>query len=77
MNKKGTWRERLEIETLDLKDKVNALHAYMETMFFYDLTREDKDLLYAQYHAMLTYLQILGKRCELHGIKLNREEIKK
>jgi len=43
----------------------------MRTEKFPTLNRVDKDLLYDQYHAMLTYLQILGKRCELHKIALN------
>lgn len=65
------WKVRLKEETLVLAAKLNRLGDYMRTEKFPTLNRVDKDLLYDQYHAMLTYLQILGKRCELHKIALN------
>lgn len=68
-----SWQGRLKIETLELAEKVNKLHTYMATDAFYQLPREDKDLLYKQEKFMMGYLQILGKRCELHGIKLGGE----
>ena len=65
------WKERLRDETHELASKVNKLSDYMRTNAFYQLDRANKDLLYDQHHAMLTYLQILGKRCELNGIVLS------
>ena len=65
------WKGRLAYETMQLAEKCNKLNDYMRTQAFYELPRIDKDLLYEQYHAMLNYLQVLGKRCELYGIKLN------
>jgi hypothetical protein len=63
-------KKRLVEETLKLGEKVNKLHAFMASTMFYFLPRADKDLLYEQEKAMMTYLQILGKRCELHNIDL-------
>ena len=65
-----TWQERLRDETKELAERLNRLQDYMRTPAFYNLPRVDKDLLYSQYHAMLSYLQILGQRCELHNIML-------
>jgi len=68
--KENDWKNRLRDETLELAKKYNALQDYMRTKAFYELPRVDKDLLYEQSHHMLSYLQVLGKRCELHGIDL-------
>lgn len=65
------WRERLEKETTGLAERVNKLQDFMRTDAFYMLNRKRKDLMYDQLHAMLTYLQILGKRCEVEGIALD------
>lgn len=62
------WRERLEEETKELAERLNKLQDFMRTDAFYILDRKRKDLMYDQLHAMLTYLQVLGKRCELEGI---------
>lgn len=66
----GDFKDRLNIETHELMTKTNKLGDFMRTKDFYDLQRIDKDLLYEQYHAMLNYLQILGKRCERLDVKL-------
>ncbi len=71
------WKTRLAEETLGLAKKTNKLNDFMRTNGFYELNREDKDLLYEQYRCMITYLQILGFRCEKHGIKLSIKEIEK
>lgn len=68
------FEERLIQETEDLKGKVNKLNDFMRTKEFYDLGREEKDLMYSQYKAMLDYLRILGKRLELRQLKLKFEE---
>jgi hypothetical protein len=65
-----TWQKRLREETLELAKRVNKLHDYMKTLAFYNLERPDKDLLYSQESSMMEYLQILGIRCEMHGITL-------
>ena len=64
------WQDRLKKETEDLRYDVNKLQDFTRTKKFYELDREHKDLLYEQLHVMLSYLQILGKRLELLGIKL-------
>ena len=58
------FKSRLKEETQELIKKLHKLQDFMGSEKFYKLPRIDKDLLYDQYHAMLTYLQILGKRCE-------------
>lgn len=65
------FKQRLLVETKDLMVKVNKLQGYMRTKLFYELDREHKDLLYSQLKAMLDYLHILGKRCELLEIKID------
>lgn len=72
-----SWRQRLKDETQKLAIKTNKLQDYMRTEQYYRLTRNEKDLLYMQLHAMLTYLEVLGKRCEYYGIKLDIKEINK
>lgn len=71
------WQRRLKDETQHLAVKTNKLHDYMRTEQYYKLTRNEKDLLYMQLHAMLTYLEALGKRCEYYDIKLDIKEINK
>lgn len=70
-------QQKLKTETQELAAKTNKLQDYMRTEQFYLLTRNEKDLLYMQLHAMLTYLEVLGKRCEYYGIKLDIKEINK
>lgn len=64
------WKSRLKQETLDLVEKVNKLQDFLKTQTFYKLPRVEKDLIYAQYKAMIDYLQVLGQRCEIYGIVL-------
>lgn len=71
------WQQQLKDETQDLAAKTNKLQNYMRTEQYYLLTRNEKDLLYMQLHAMLTYLEVLGKRCEYYGVKLDIKEINK
>lgn len=66
-----TWEDRLKKETTELAEKVNKLQDFMRTKVFYELSRAGKDLLYAQLEHMLKYLQVLGKRCESSGTKLD------
>lgn len=68
------WKQRLRIETNELIVKVNKLQDFFRMETFYKLDRVRKDLMYAQLKSMLDYLQILGKRCELEGIELNKED---
>lgn len=64
------FKERLKNETLELAERYNKLQDFMRTQDFYELDRVAKDLLYEQAHHMLSYLQVLGKRCELLDVKL-------
>lgn len=70
------WKLRLKTETQENAKRLNDLNAFMKTEKFYELPRKEKDLLYEQQRAMSTYLQILGKRCEIYGIKIDIEEVK-
>jgi hypothetical protein len=65
-----TWKGRLKQETLDLAGNVNKLQDYMRTLGFYNLPRIDKNLLYEQLQHMMSYLQVLGARCELYSISI-------
>lgn len=65
------WVIRLKQETEELIKKINKLHDYMKTTDFYNLSREEKDLLYEQEEHMMKYLRVLGVRCENYGILLN------
>lgn len=62
-----TFYDRLLVETQDLADKLNKLHAFLGTPMFAKLDRPNKDLLYEQHRSMSVYVQILGKRLELLG----------
>lgn len=64
------WESRLKEETFRMAGKVNDLSDFMRTRRFYELPRIEKDLFYDQQHTMLMYLQVLGKQCEIYGIKL-------
>lgn len=66
-------KNNLSIEVSELAGRYNKLQRFMRTNVFVNLPRVDKDLLYEQSHAMLTYLQVLGKRCELHGVSFTIE----
>jgi hypothetical protein len=59
---------RLKNETESLAIKLNKLNDFMRSQLFYKLTRVEKSLLYEQYHAMLNYLEVLGKRLEINGV---------
>ena len=69
------FKARLRDETYETIDKLNKLNAFMATKTFYNLSREEKDLLYEQVRALNTLVQILGKRCEFYEIKLNQKEL--
>ena len=73
----ASWQQQLKDETQELAVKTNKLQDYMRTEQYYLLTRNEKDLLYMQLHTMLTYLEVLGKRCEYYGIKLDIKAINK
>lgn len=64
------WQLRLRDETLELAERLNKLNAFMATQTFYELPREEKDLLYERCRLMNSYVQVLGKLCEIYGIKL-------
>lgn len=72
-----SWQQSLKDETQELAVKTNKLQDYMRTEQYYELTRNEKDLLYMQLHAMLAYLEALGKRCEYYDIELDIKEINK
>lgn len=62
------FKERLLQEVEIEVEKLNKLNAFMSTVTFSDLPREDKDLLYEQSRVMNQFVQILGKRLDRCGI---------
>jgi len=67
----NTFHGRLLIEAQELATKTNALNDFMRTQNFVLLDRENKDLLYRQSRLMNEYLQILGQRLEILGLKFS------
>lgn len=63
------YRERMAQEHCELNLRTNKLGAFFQTAAFNSLSDEKKELMYRQYDAMRSYLETLGKRCELEGIK--------
>lgn len=70
------FKERILEETQELAEKLNKLNRFMESKGFLKLDRENKDLLYEQNRAMSLYLQILGKRLEILGVKFSHKKEK-
>ena len=64
------YRERMAIEHYELNERFNKLGAFFQTAAFGNLSDEKKELMRQQHEAMKTYLDVLGKRCELEGIRL-------
>lgn len=62
------FKVRLLDETKELASKLHKLQDYMRTEPFYFLGRVEKDLMYEQERTMNAYIQILGKRLDIHGI---------
>jgi hypothetical protein len=67
----STFYERILTEARELAVKANALNDFMRTQAFIDLDRQNKDLLYKQSRLMNEYLQILGQRLEILGVKFS------
>jgi len=66
------FEDRLVKETRELATKLNKLNVFMANESFYALNRVTKDLLYEQNILMTKYIQVLGKRLEIHGIELEQ-----
>jgi len=64
------WQDRLQEETVETAERLNKLNKFMTTEHFYKLPRVEKDLLYEQQRTMSKLVQVLGKRCEIYGLKL-------
>ena len=60
--------QNIKKECKDLIEKSDKLHSFFSTGEFYQLDRENKDLLYNQFRLMNEYIQVLGKRMELLGV---------
>lgn len=69
------WKQRLLEETQEEADKLNKLNKFMSTEKFANLSREEKDLLYEQQRIMSSFVQVLGKRLEIYGIKYTHKEV--
>jgi len=66
-------KQRLLAETRETAERLNKLNSFMATDAFLKLPREDKDLLYSQQRVMSEYVQILGARIRLSGMRKQRE----
>lgn len=64
------YKDRMALEHYELNERTNKLGSFFQTAVFGNLPDEKKELLHQQYDAMRIYLEILGKRCELEGIRL-------
>lgn len=62
-------QQKLLDDTKSVATKLNKLNDFMRTEEFFNLSREYKDLLYEQQRVMSQYVQILGKRLEMHFSK--------
>lgn len=61
---------RMFAERADLQDKIVKLDAFIDGDKFNELPIVKKELLVAQYNAMLTYLGILEMRLKVEGVQL-------
>lgn len=67
------WQERLVEETKETATRLNRLNDFMATKTFYGISREAKDMLYEQQRTMSKLVEILGKRCEYYGLRLDQK----
>ena len=57
-----TFLDRLEIELIEISDKIDKLNKFFDTDIFKSLSKQKQTLLQAQFSAMLAYSQILIER---------------
>ena len=67
---KEVARECLYHHTKAMISNLHKVQDYMRTVEFYNLQDDEKSLLYDEQRARLDLVQVLGKRCKLHGINL-------
>ena len=60
-----TFLDRLEIELIEISDKIDKLNKFFDTDIFKSLSKQKQTLLQAQFSAMLTYSQILIERIRI------------
>ncbi len=63
------YKERMKAEYKELDDRATKLAAFMESDTFETLPEEKQTLIHQQLAAMAEYIKVLGKRCEIEGIK--------
>lgn len=61
---------RMEDEIAEVEERAGKLCSFFQTAIFGNLPDEKKELMREQLRVMREYLGILGKRCELEGIRL-------
>lgn len=64
------YKDRMRAEHYELNERANKLSSFFQTAIFGNLPDEKKELMREQLRVMREYLGILGKRCELEGIRL-------
>jgi hypothetical protein len=64
------YKERMKVEFKELDEKATKLAAFLDSDTFKALPEKKKTLMHLQLAAMVEYIKILGKRCELEGIEL-------
>lgn len=62
------YKDRMRIEYRDLQERTGKLCNFIDSQAYDSLPVNKRDLLKQQYYAMVEYLKILGKRCEVEGI---------
>ena len=68
------YQKRLLEETRDEADKLNKLNQFMAGDVFPTLDRKNKTLMYKQCRIMNSFVEVLGERLELEGIKFTHKE---
>lgn len=60
--------ERMSSEYDELKERIDKLGIFLNTDKYKSLSLEEQDDLTTQYHAMIIYKIVLGKRLKRQGI---------
>lgn len=66
-----TFLNRMEVELEELQEKQDKLNKFFDTETFKSLSEKEKNLLHAQFGAMLSYTSILIERIRGAELSLN------
>ena len=65
-----SYKARMVAEFKELDDRTTKLDAFFKSTIYQSLSEEQKVLMERQFKAMAEYREVLGKRIELEGIKV-------